>query len=201
MLTRAYHLTHTLELTTRPLLLYPSQNPSALLVSSALASNIDLTARDPSSGRSQIRSFPLPDPSSPAPAQDFFSGELLAFGIRNPAGFAFLPPASPNLWVVDNGASIDNVTGLTAAFVNDNPADELEFVNLGASSANSTHFFGFPDCTTVWNPKADPTGDSRFLLFHTGEQFSLQLEPERNDSWCQDPKNNAPPRLAFQVCI
>lgn len=100
---------------------------------------------------------------------------------------------------MDNGASIDNVTGLTAAFVNDNPADELEFVPLGAPpSAN--RFYGFPDCTTVWNPRADPQGDPRFLTFKTGEQFSLELEPERDDAWCQDPKNNVPPRLSFQVC-
>lgn len=99
---------------------------------------------------------------------------------------------------MDNGASIDNVTGLTAAFVNDNPADELEFVDLGAP-AGTNKFYGFPDCTTVWNPKADPEGDPRFLAFHTGEQFSLLLEPQRNDSWCQKPRNNVPPRLSFQV--
>ena len=189
-----------LELTTRPLLLYPNDDPTTILVSSSLASNIDLTARDPSSGRSQIRSFLLPSPASTAPAQDFFSGKLLAFGIRNPAGFAFLPPVSSNLWVVENGASIDDVTGLTAAFVNDNPADELEFVQLDAPVGTNT-FFGFPDCTTVWNPKADPTGDPRFLRFHTGEQFSLQLEPSRDDAWCQNATNNVPPRLSFQVRI
>ncbi|KIP11741.1 hypothetical protein PHLGIDRAFT_114316 [Phlebiopsis gigantea 11061_1 CR5-6] len=106
------------ELTTRPILLFPSTSPTTLFVSSSLSANIDLTARDPASGRSQIRSFALPQPSSSSPqaeaAQDFFSGELLAFGIRNPAGFAFLPPTSAQLWVVDNGASIDNVTGLTS---------------------------------------------------------------------------------------
>ena len=163
-----------------------------------------MTARDPASGRSQIRAFSLaqPPPSSPqadaSAAQDFFSGELLAFGIRNPAGFALLPPTSAHLWVVDNGASIDNTTGLTAAFVNDNPADELEFVDLAAPPA-ANRFYGFPDCTTIWDPAADPQGDPRFLDFHTGEQFSLQLEPQRDDAWCQQPRNNVPPRLSFQV--
>lgn len=191
------------ELTTRPILLFPSTSPTTLFVSSSLSANIDLTARDPASGRSQIRSFALPQPSSSSPqaeaAQDFFSGELLAFGIRNPAGFAFLPPTSAQLWVVDNGASIDNVTGLTAAFVNDNPADELEFVDLAAPPATN-RFYGFPDCTTIWDPAADPQGDTGFLDFHTGEQFSLRLEPQRDDAWCQQPRNNVPPRMSFQVC-
>ncbi|GJE86242.1 soluble quino protein glucose dehydrogenase [Phanerochaete sordida] len=186
------------ELTTRPILLFPSTDPTHILVSSALATNIDPTARNASSGRSQIRLFPLAPPTSNSSAQDFFSGALLAFGIRNPAGFAFLPPRSPNMWVVDNGASIDNVTGLTAAFVNDNPADELEFVDA-AAGAHANRFYGFPDCTTVWNPRADPVGDPQFLNFTTGEQFSLELQPERDNAFCQDPKNNVPPRLSFQA--
>ncbi|EIN09066.1 soluble quino protein glucose dehydrogenase, partial [Punctularia strigosozonata HHB-11173 SS5] len=189
------------ELTTRPILLHPAKNPNTLIVSSALSENIDSTARDPSSGRSQLRLFPLPSSSSVVPI-DFFNGTLLAFGIRNPAGFAFLPDitSSKKLWVVDNGASIDNVTGLTAAFVNDNPADELNFVDLtGSDSSSSAPFYGFPDCTTLWNPDADPAGDPQFTSFHTGEQFSLDLEPERDDAWCQDPANNVPPRISFQA--
>lgn len=187
------------ELTTRPILLHPSANPTTLLVSCALAENIDPTARDPSSGRSQVRSFPLPAPTSTPAAQDFFSGTLLAYGIRNPAAFAYDPPtpASTRLWVVENGASIDNATGLTAAFVNDNPADELEFVDL----ARPGRFYGFPDCTTIWNPEADPVGDPQFTDFVTGEQFSLMLEPQRDNAWCQDVRNNVPPRLSFQVSL
>ena len=187
------------ELTTRPILLHPSSNPKTLLVSCALAENIDPTARDPSSGRSQVRAFPLP-PSATSSAQDFFDGTLLAFGIRNPAAFAFNPPnlASTRLWVVENGASIDNVTGLTAAFVNDNPADELEFVNL-TSNATEGLFYGFPEGTPVWNPNADPVGDPQFTHLHTGDQFSLMLEPQRDDAFCQDVRNNIPPRLSFQV--
>lgn len=183
------------ELTTRPLLLHPATNPTTILVSCALNENIDPTARDPSSGRSQVCSFPLPPVTS---AQDFFSGVLLAYGIRNPAAFAYLPPTpeSTRLWVVDNGASIDNVTGLTAAFVNDNPADELEFIDLEKGKGR---FYGFPDCTTIWNPDADPVGDPQFTDFRTGEQLSLRLEPQRDDRWCQNVHNNVPPKLSFQV--
>ncbi|KAI0348128.1 hypothetical protein BDW22DRAFT_1350278 [Trametopsis cervina] len=186
------------ELTTRPVLLHPSVNPSVILVSSALATNIDPTARDPSSGRSQVRSFRL-KPSGPA--QDFFAGNLVAFGIRNPAGFAFLPPdQTSHIWVVDNGASIDNVTGLTTAFVNDNPADELSLVKDPLSGSSSLNrFYGFPDCTTLWNPLADPTGNPEFTKLRTGDQFSLRLEADRDDAWCRNVTNNVPPRLSFQA--
>ena len=189
------------ELTTRPILLHPPDHPSIILVSSALAENIDPTARDPTSGRSQIRAFNLSSATSTLTVQDFFSGTLIAFGIRNPAGFAFLPPRSfDNLWVVDNGASIDNVTGLTSTFVNDNPADELNRVKTPLSQ-NTSHnrFYGFPDCTTLWNPLADPIGDPQFTHLRTGDQFSLNLETDRNDSWCRSLQNNVPPRLSFQV--
>ncbi|KAI0789184.1 hypothetical protein C8Q75DRAFT_177587 [Abortiporus biennis] len=187
------------ELTTRPFLLQPSTDPTSILASCPLSENIDPTARDPNSGRSQIRSFPLPSTSSPSTSQDFFSGTLLAFGIRNPAGFAFHPLDSSltKLWIIDNGASIGNVTGLTDTFVNDNPADELNVAEIQKGKENN--FFGFPDCTTIWNPKVDPTGDPQFINFRTGEQFSLQLESERDDEWCQNIENNIPPRLSFQA--
>ena len=167
-------------------------------MSCALSENIDPTARDPASGRSQVRTFALPSESSTPIAQDFFSGTLLAYGIRNPAGFAFLPPGpfSDRLWIVDNGASIDNVTRITPDFARDNPADELNFVDLKHESGK---FYGFPDCTTIWNPDADPVGAPEFLNLITGEQFSLQLEPARNDEWCQNVANNVPPKLSFQV--
>ncbi|KAF8148681.1 hypothetical protein B0H34DRAFT_736563 [Crassisporium funariophilum] len=200
--------THTLQLEKE------SGNTVALLVASGPKTNIDETARDPASGRSQIRRFVLPKnvlptPSPPPPLQ-WANGQVIAYGIRNPAGFAFLPTSpsmgpSPakvkSLLVVENGASIDNVTGLTPLFVNDNPADELELVTY--STANSVHVvpksYGFPDCTTLWNPRADPVGNPQFLDRQRGDQFSLNLEPSRGDSWCQNKANNEPPVLSFQA--
>lgn len=178
--------THTLQLET-------TAHGKAILIAAGPLTNTDETARDPSSGRSQIRRFSLNNKS----IQSFLSGELIAYGIRNPAGFAFSPisPAS-TLYVVENGASIDNVTGLTSTFVNDNPADELESVNLVGGLGKS---YGFPDCTSIWNPQADPTRDPQYVNFTVGEQFSLHLEDSRDDKWCQKPKNNNPPALAFQV--
>ncbi|GJJ15126.1 hypothetical protein Clacol_009401 [Clathrus columnatus] len=122
-----------------------------ILIGSGAFTNIDLTARNPSSGRSQIRNISL-DSSQTTP-QSYFDGELIAFGINNPAGFAF-STTSPSkvLYVVENGASIDNISGLTTTFANDNPADELNKVFLDLPPKS----YGFPDCTTLWNPFADP---------------------------------------------
>ncbi|KAA1475752.1 soluble quino protein glucose dehydrogenase [Dentipellis sp. KUC8613] len=179
------------ELTTHTLQLTPARD--TLLVSSGPDENIDPTARDPASGNSQIRSFAL---SSLAHAPvNFTSGVLVAYGIRNPAGIAFFPGSSSQLYVVENGASIDNVTRVTPAFVNDNPADELELVDLSASAK----FYGFPDCTTLWNGSADPTGDPQFLGLPRGAQFSLELKSSRGDHWCRDLANNRHPHIIFQA--
>lgn len=182
-----------IDLTTHTLQIENTLHGKSILIASGPLTNIDETARDPSSGRSQIRRFALGSNAT----QSYLSGELIAYGIRNPAGFAFSPisPAS-TLFVVENGASIDNVTGLTATFVNDNPADELESVDLVHGLGRS---YGFPDCTTIWNPKADPAGDPQYVNFTVGEQFSLELEADRDNDWCSKPQNNLPPSLSFQV--
>ena len=97
---------------------------------------------------------------------------------------------------IENSASIDNVTGLTTTFVNDNPADEIELVLFNGGVAKS---FGFLDCTTLWNPLADPVGDLQYVHLGRGDQISLHLDPERDNQWCQDPRNNIPPVFSFQV--
>ncbi|KAF8899269.1 hypothetical protein BD779DRAFT_1690909 [Infundibulicybe gibba] len=184
--------THTLQLE------YDSTGVAvALLIASGPKTNIDPTARDPASGRSQIRRFVFPTIAItifPPPAIPWSSGQVIAFGIRNPAGFAFspLPSITPvstrSLYVVENGASIDGLVNFTAAFVNDNPADELELVTYSTASPSLTAappFFGFPDCTTLWNPNADPVGVPQYAGLTRGAQFSLQLDATRNDAWCR----------------
>lgn len=182
------------DLTTHTLQLQEQGEITNIFIASGPFQNIDPTARDPSSGRSQIRRVNITAPQTIP--QSYFNGELLAFGIRNPAGFAF-SPTSPSeiLYVVENGASIDNSTGLTAAFVNDNPADELEKVELGLPPKT----YGFPDCTTLWNPFADPVGDLQFTKLKRGAQFSLHLEPGRGNKFCNNETNNEPPILSFQA--
>ncbi|KAJ7608744.1 hypothetical protein FB45DRAFT_945822 [Roridomyces roridus] len=184
------------ELTTHTLQLQQFGSGTFMLVANGPLTNIDPTARDPNSGRSQIRRFLLPSPSQcTSPPLQWSTGQILAYGIRNPAGFAFHPASSQNLYVVENGASIDNVTGLTEMFVNDNPADEVEFVDLTTGPG----FYGFPDCTTLWNPDADPVGDPQYTGFMPGDQISLLLEADRDNAWCEVPDNNIPPALFFQA--
>ncbi|KDR70731.1 hypothetical protein GALMADRAFT_230016 [Galerina marginata CBS 339.88] len=211
--------THTLQLEKDP-----TGRSVALLIASGPKTNIDVTARDPASGRSQIRRFVLPagvlDPPPPTsgiafpPPLNWADGQVIAFGIRNPAGFAFPPSIPPptdplqtrTLVVVENGASIDNTTGLTKTFVNDNPADEAELVTYPTNLNGPLELpipapksYGFPDCTTLWNGAADPVGDPQFVGKPRGFQFSLQLDPTRNDAWCQNKLNNQPPILSFQA--
>ncbi|KAF7430434.1 hypothetical protein PC9H_006141 [Pleurotus ostreatus] len=194
------------ELTTHALLLYKpktsaTRSATVLFVGSGPLTNIDPTARDPASGRSQVRGFKLSTPGSALP-QTWLSGELIAYGIRNPAGFAIpavqlsAADARPGLFILENGASIDDVPGFTPKFVNDNPADELELV---AGTGALGRAYGFPDCTTLWNPTADPVGNPQYVGLPQGAQFSLNLDPLRNDAWCGQQANNVPPSLSFQA--
>ncbi|GLB39996.1 putative pyrroloquinoline quinone binding [Lyophyllum shimeji] len=173
----------------------------AILIGSGPLTNIDPTARDPASGRSQIRRFVFPtiQPAIfPPPPLHWADGEVVGYGLRNPSGFAFAPTPSisslpvkptPTLYVVDNGASIDNVTsiGVTPKFANDNPADELDVISYATDRGK---FYGFPDCTTLWNPDADPVGVPQYAGLAPGDQISLNLGVGRDDKWCRDGANN-----------
>lgn len=130
---------------------------------------------------------------------------MIAYGIRNPAGFTIVNGTSSanTLLIVENGASIDNVTGTT--FANDNPADEINTVIL-LSDDTLPPFFGFPDCSTLWNPEADLVGDPQYAALSRGAQFSFNLPTvssestgPRDDAWCQNATNNRPPAFNFQA--
>ncbi|TFY71113.1 hypothetical protein EVG20_g1901 [Dentipellis fragilis] len=142
-----------------------------LLISSCRGENVDPTARDPASGNPQIRSFTL---SSLAHAPvNFTSGVLVADDTRG------------GEW---------GLYRQYHTFVNDNPADEDELVDLSPSAK----FYGFPDCMTLWSAHADPIGDLQFVGLPRGSQFSLELESSRGDDWCRDSVNNQPPHVIFQ---
>lgn len=184
------------ELTTHALLLQRNKDgvSKGIYVGAGPLTNIDITARDPTSGRSQIRLIHFPEVQIaifPPPPLLWSEGEVVAYGIRNPAAFAFPPSSQPSLksdlYVVENAASIDNVTGVTPEFANDNPADELEIVKVTKDAKS----YGFPDCSTVWNSLGRP--------YQKGDQFSFQLDGTLNDNWCQTKANNEPPSLIFQV--
>ncbi|KAF9465597.1 hypothetical protein BDZ94DRAFT_1253500, partial [Collybia nuda] len=202
------------EFASHPLLLEPGRSgiAGAILVGSGPLTNIDLTARDPASGRSQIRRFVFNNvvdvfPPTPLP---WDKGAVVAYGIRNPAGFAFptgvsiTPVGTNDLYVVENGASIDGVKGVTPKFANDNPADDLEFVNYPTNAVVSGtsvtgRYHGFPDCATLWNPTADPVGVPQYAGLPRGSQISLNLDNTRSDAWCRNQTNTRLPSLNFQA--
>ncbi|KAF8056905.1 hypothetical protein FPV67DRAFT_1677661 [Lyophyllum atratum] len=164
----------------------------AILIGTGPLTNIEPSARDPASGRSQIRHFVFPtiQPAIfPPPSLHWSQGEVVGYGLRNPSGFAFAPTASisplsvkptPTLYVVDNGASIDNV-------------------NVISYAADLKKFHGFPDCTTLWNPQADPVGVPQYTGLSPGDQISLNLGVGRDDKWCREESNNKPPLLPLQA--
>ncbi|RDB18555.1 L-sorbosone dehydrogenase [Hypsizygus marmoreus] len=198
--------THTLQLETDL-----TGRTVAVLVAVGPSVNIDPLARDPNSGRSTIRRFPIPLREAPLydPVPfDFSEGQVLAYGLRNPTGFTFhsgwntFTAGTKNLFVVDNGPELDNVPGLDAAFLSENPADELQQIQYTVgpdSEIPSPQFYGFPDCFTIWNPAADELGVRQYLGTKKGAQFSAQLTPERDDAWCRNKKNNVAPVLPFQA--
>lgn len=101
------------ELPAHTLLITPARGavPRSLLVSNGPLDNIDATATDPSNGRSQIRRFALPPGARSTPYTWPSGGELIAYGIRNPAGFSLGPKLTqgilpPTLWAIENGASL-----------------------------------------------------------------------------------------------
>jgi hypothetical protein len=48
-------------------------------------------------------------------------------------------------------------------------------------------------------PLADPAGNPGFVDKPRGFQFSLELDPTKNDAFCHQVANNRPPILSFQV--
>ncbi|KAG6865683.1 hypothetical protein C0991_000296 [Blastosporella zonata] len=191
--------THTLQLETDS-----TGRTTAVLVATAPLEDPDPLARDSTTGRSTIRRYPVPAPSSSG--YHFNDGQTVAYGIRNPTGFAFNPNLQGNtkdLLVVDNAAELsDNITEFSTAFAVSNPADELQRVQYTIASDGTIpppKFYGYPDCATVWNPEADPSNVPSFLGTHKGTQFSVGLNETRNDTWCSNVINNVPPVLAYEV--
>jgi len=176
---------------------------TAILVGTGPMTDLDATARDPSSGRSSIRRYPIPLTTSSSYA--FADGQTVAYGIRNPTGFSMYPSngvSLKQLYVVDNAAELDTNATFSPTFSADNPADEFQFVQYVVDQDNNIpvpRFYGYPDCATLWEPGADPTNVPGFLTAHRGTQFSVASNPGRGDAWCMNVTNNVPPVVPFQA--
>jgi len=89
------------------------------------------------------------------------------------------------LWATDNGA--DDATWKGQSVATDNPADELNVINLSNPVGG---FFGYPNCATAW----DMTSISGPK---TGEQFSVTSSS--NDTFCNTPSSVNRPVLAIEA--
>ncbi|TDL28938.1 soluble quino protein glucose dehydrogenase [Rickenella mellea] len=161
-----------------------------LIVTRGSSENVDAGAADLTTGRSQIRRFGL-NSSIPSGGWDWFQGELLSWGMRNAVGISFSQDGS-GLWEVENSA--DDVQYQSVDVHEDNPAEELNFIDISKPSGLG-QYYGYPDCLTVWNMTAD--GGPSTLT--TGDQFSIQTTGGRDDAWCKNEAQNTRPTLSFQA--
>jgi len=185
--------------TTRTLLLQPQSGNASqyIIVSRGSESNQDEEAANLSSGRSQIRRFPLngmPNGTGWAWSQ----GELLGWGLRNAVGIA-LSRNGEDLWEVEN--SSDNVAWKGVDVHQDNPAEELNRIPLTNISAtpDNQKYYGYPTCYTAWDSSALTASNPQFT-FQTNTQFSIRNPPDtRDDAWCGADVNNIKPTLSLQA--
>ncbi|CAE6357019.1 unnamed protein product [Rhizoctonia solani] len=187
---------------TRTLLLQPDSKGKSeyIIVSRGSAGNSDDGAADVNTGRAQIRRFPLTKNDRPKQGYSWDQGTLLAWGTRNSVGIA-LSKNQKDLWAIENGS--DNIRWRDIDIHNDNPAEELNSISLHEPDKIPIErkFYGYPSCFSTWNSSSVPRNASQPVFdLPTGAQFSiLPVGTQPDDAWCQNPKNNKPPRLVFQA--
>jgi glucose/arabinose dehydrogenase len=178
--------------TTRTLLL-SKKVPGTLLVSRGSTSNIDLQAKDITTGHSQIRTFNINPSSSDVKAYDYANGgTLLGWGLRNSVGVAE-EPTTGGIWSVEN--SVDDIEREGVDIHENNPGEELNFhgyLNGTKSSVEQGANYGYPLCYAVWNVTEIPKNEA----LQVGTQFLMGNENgTNNDTTCA--KTTVPPRLTF----
>ncbi|TFK61401.1 soluble quino protein glucose dehydrogenase [Pluteus cervinus] len=175
---------------TRTLVIQPSPNSTIIphiIISRGSDGNVEPAAADPATGTAQIRRFAL-HPSVPDGGYDWFQGQLLASGIRNAVGMTL--DKKNKLWSVEN--SVDEVTWNGKDVHTDNPAEELNVVDLNNISGAS---YGYPNCYTAWDM-------SSFSGPSTGGQFTAGSDNASiSDAFCSNTTNVVPPALNFEAHV
>lgn len=163
-------------------------NNNTLLIARGSDNNIDPGAAFKTSGRSQIRMFNI---GNNAAVQDYAtSGTILGWGLRNDVGLA-LHPKTHGLFSVENSA--DQLVRDGVDVHENNPGEELNYLGVvvpGQMSTFKPHFFGYPQCFTIWNKAGVP--DSQNLV--VGSPFALN---STGDTYCKT--KTFAPRLTFQA--
>ncbi|QRV75728.1 L-sorbosone dehydrogenase [Ceratobasidium sp. AG-Ba] len=186
--------------TTRTLVLQPKTGNVSqyIIITRGSESNQDEEAANLSSGRSQIRRFPLNTTVPSGNGWDWNQGELLGWGLRNAVGIA-LSKDGNDLWEVEN--SSDNVMWQNVDVHQDNPAEELNLIPLNNPSSvpDNEKYYGYPTCYTAWDSSA-LTASTPAFTFQTGAQFSIRNPPNtQDDAWCGADANNRKPVLSMQA--
>lgn len=177
--------------TTRTLLLSKSL-PGKLIVSRGSTSNIDVESAQLSSGHAQIRYF-----DASGTGQDWMSGQLIGWGLRNSVGIAE-HPVDGGLFSVENSA--DEIRRNGVDIHQDNPAEELNYhgslknPSLNGGKQGDTANFGYPSCFAAWQASSIHSGS-----FQTGDQFSIDGTVagygSAQDDQCKS--SHIAPRLVF----
>jgi glucose/arabinose dehydrogenase len=177
--------------TTRTLLL-SKKAPGILLVSRGSDSNEDSSARDITSGHSQLRGFDLGALHDGSPPYDFSTaGTLLGWGLRNSVGIAE-HPTTGGIYSVEN--SVDELQRNGVDIHQDNPGEEMNFHGyLHGSMMDRGGNYGYPDCYALWSTKNFPSLGS----LKTGDQFAVTQSDGLNDTTCAE--TYIAPRLTFQA--
>ncbi|KAE9372455.1 soluble quino protein glucose dehydrogenase [Stipitochalara longipes BDJ] len=136
-----YHLTRTLRI--------PKSHPDILFVQRGSDGNIDTTAVQANSGKSQLRIFNISSILA-TPVAYASSGTLLGMGLRNSVGWA-QHPITNHIWSVENSA--DDIKKGGKDVHTNNPAEELNFHGLFNDSTNPLigANYGYPACFSTWD--------------------------------------------------
>ncbi|KAJ6256323.1 hypothetical protein Dda_8821 [Drechslerella dactyloides] len=133
--------------------LYASlRNPDLLLVSWGSDGNLDWSASNINSGRSQIRGFSISQTSN-SPIAFNSGGTIFGWGLRNSVGIG--EDLGGGIWSVENSA--DNIVRNGQDVHNENPAEELNYHGLATDSTNRGNY-GYPECLTAWQMSGITTG-------------------------------------------
>jgi glucose/arabinose dehydrogenase len=146
------------------------------------ASNVDTSQTD-WDNRSQIRRYTIPA-SVPSGGLAYTSGEVIATGMRNESGL--FVDADDHLWGVENGRDNLSDDDLGGDIHNDNPGEELNFIDGQGAS-----FYGYPLCFSEHTING---GLGR------GTQWADQtLDPslQKTDAFCRDTASVHPPAFVM----
>jgi len=161
--------------------------PGMLLVSRGSGPNIDPTARDVTSGVSQIRAFNV---SGPPKQYQYTDGKVIGWGLRNSIGLAE-NPEDGGIWSNENAS--DKMFREGKDIHESSPGEEINY-HGGLLSNTELHGrnYGYPECAAVWDVDVLPNN----TRLKVGSQFTYSDSSQKmDDESCQ--RTTIAPRLTL----